>query len=314
MTITYVGNGAWGTGQGAPLSQPQHDGNVFDHETRIAALEAIPPGVGIDDITSSGNVVTFHLSNDTTIDIAFELPEFNPRGEWLNDTAYAYPDLVTVSNLGVFLVKEPHTTPAAPAEFDPNAIEENTDGDVPLYQLMLPQQDATALLRYRGAWASAQQYLAYDVITEPSYGTFVVKFDHISDSTFDPNAFGDTDEDLLYEQIAPPPFAAVDTVIGATREVSLDDVGRYLRFTNASGCAVTFPGDVEFVVNTEIHFEQAGAGSILFDADNTDIEIIPQRAGYDTATPYQGAVVTAKYIAADTWKLIGPHGDELGTA
>ena len=247
MTITYVGNGAWGTGQGAPLSQPQHDGNVFDHETRIAALEAIPAGVGVDDITSSGNVVTFHLSNATTIDIAFELPVLNPRGEWQNNTAYSYPDIVTVSGLGLFLVLESHTSPASPEVFDPDA----GDSD-PYYALLL----------------------------------------------------------ALPELSVP---AAIE-ITGTSYTLALDDASTYLRCTNAAGCDITFPTNavVAFPVGTEIHFRQANEGAVSFVA-TFGVTINPQRAGYQTMTPWEGAVITAKKISNNVWDLIGPYVSELST-
>jgi hypothetical protein len=247
MTITYVGNGAWGTGQGAPLSQPQHDGNVFDHETRIAALEAIPAGVGVDDITSSGNVVTFHLSNATTIDIAFDLPVLNPRGEWQNNTAYSYPDVVTVSGLGLFIVLESHTSPASPEVFDPNA----GDSD-PYYQLL-----------------------------------------------------------LALPELSVPPSVEVS---GTTYTLQLDDAGAYLRCTNASGCEITFLTNVvtAFPVGTEIHFRQANTGAVSF-APAVGVTLNPQREGFGTETPWQGATVTAKKISSNVWDLIGPYVSEIGT-
>lgn len=40
MTLTYRGNGAWGTGKGARLTAAEFDGNTYEFDTRLDALEA----------------------------------------------------------------------------------------------------------------------------------------------------------------------------------------------------------------------------------------------------------------------------------
>jgi hypothetical protein len=309
MPLTYVSDGAWGTGQGAPLNAPQHDTNIFTLAEGIAALDTALDGViSVENITSSGNIVTFHLSDDTTIDIAFDLPSWVFRGVWTNSTAYQVGDIVTVADLGTFLVLYPHTSPALPAIFDPNAVEELTAGDELLYGMLVPEQDLTGFVEWFGQWSPSTAFAVHDIFTEPTYGLFITLVAHTTAASFDPDAVDDEDNPL-YAKMAGPPFAPVEEIADTDYEVTRADTGKYLRFTEDStaGVEITFADDLD--VNTEIHVEQAGDGPLFF--TETTTTILPQRDGFDTTTPYKGAVITAKYVAAGIVKLIGPHGDEL---
>lgn len=309
MPITYVTPDPPFNGQDAPLTALQHDTNIKTLADGIAALETALDGViSVENITSSGNIVTFHLSDDTTIDIAFDLPSFNYRAAWTNSTAYVVGDIVTVSGSGVYLVLIPHTTPASPEEFDPE-LTEGTDED-PVYGLLLPEPDLVRIMKWRGTFPAEQTISQYDVFISPIYGTFIANSTHVSAAEFDPDAVDD-DENPLYTKIAPPAFAPSETVTvptDGTYTVTRADVGKYLIFD--ADCIVVF-SDEEFDDYTEVHFERAtGCDSLTFE-ETTDITILPQRDGYDTAAPFVGAVITAKFRGEGTWKLIGPHGDEL---
>lgn len=103
-------------------------------------------------------------------------------------------------------------------------------------------------------------------------------------------------------QAAPAP----GTVSGATLTLGFAHVGRYLRVTNVSGCAVTIPphASVAFTVGTEIHFRQSSAGPISWVAGG-GVATIHKRADRAAATDANGAVVTLKNIATDEWDLFG---------
>lgn len=143
MTITYRNDGAWGSGKGSRLTSTEVDNNFYDLASRLDVLEDLPVGVFIEDVTFTGGSITFHLSDDTTRG-PFPLPValFNPVGPWLNDTLYNYLDLITVPQQGLFVVLVPHTTPAV-GDFDPDATEDGTDGDEPLYRIVVPLDDFT---------------------------------------------------------------------------------------------------------------------------------------------------------------------------
>jgi hypothetical protein len=309
MPITYVSDGAWGTGQGAPLNANQHDTNIFTLAEGIAALDTALDGViSVEDITSSGNIVTFHLSDDTTIDIAFDLPSWVFRGVWTNNTAYQVGDIVTVAGLGTFLVLWPHTSPDVPAIFDANAVEELTAGDEFLYGMLVPEQDLTGFVQWYGVWAASSALASHDIFTDPTYGLFIALSAHTTAATFDPDAV-DGEDNPLYAKLAGPPFAPVEEIADTDYEVTRADTGKYLRFTDDSsaGVEITFADDLD--VSTEVHIEQAGDGPLTF--TETTTTIIPQRDGFDTTTPYKGAVITAKFVDTGIVKLIGPHGDEI---
>lgn len=309
MAIIYVSTGAWGAGQGAPLTAAQHDGNIYNLDSRVVLLEALDLGKTIEDITSSGNIVTFHMSDDSRIDIAFELPDFRYRGVWTNSTAYAVNDIVTVSGSGVYRVKIAHTS-AATGSFNPESTDESTSGDGSdaIYELWLPEPDLVRMMKWLGAFTGTYAYKQYDVFSSSIYGLFIVNSDHTSATTFDPDAL-DSASARLYTQIAPPPFLPVDTISGTAHTITRADAGKYLRCTNTSGCTIVFEDD-DFDVGTEIKFEQASVGTVIFTGD-TNVLVIPQRADYDHTTAYEGAVVTAKYLSTGAWKLIGEPGPIL---
>lgn len=76
MAITYRTDGDWGTGKGSNLTAAEVDENFYDHEERIAALEATggTDGVGISNITQSGTQLTVHLTDASTLG-PFTLPQ-----------------------------------------------------------------------------------------------------------------------------------------------------------------------------------------------------------------------------------------------
>lgn len=67
MTLTYRTSGAWGSGKGSNLTAAEIDGNTYDLDQRVAALETDPPEPNqISNITQSGNTITIHLEDGTT--------------------------------------------------------------------------------------------------------------------------------------------------------------------------------------------------------------------------------------------------------
>jgi hypothetical protein len=119
--LTYRGNGAWGTGTGAPLTQPQFDGNTYEFHTRILALETNPPVANsIVGFTLNGTAMSFTLTDSTNTG-EFELPvlTFRWMGEWTAAAMYAALDAVTVVGQGVFLTLVDHV---AAGSFDAAAL------------------------------------------------------------------------------------------------------------------------------------------------------------------------------------------------
>ncbi|MBZ9705393.1 hypothetical protein LB543_01445 [Mesorhizobium sp. ESP7-2] len=77
--LTYVGNGAWGSGKGAPLDVSEFDGNIWELVQRIAAIIAdIPAPLNISNITVIGTQMTIYLENATVFG-PFTLPQADFR-------------------------------------------------------------------------------------------------------------------------------------------------------------------------------------------------------------------------------------------
>lgn len=123
MTIVYRSE------KGSPLTADEVDGNFEDLDGRVTTLETEGPlGIASIDSSEDGGSLTVTLTDDSTQG-PFPLPvaTFRPAGEWTNSTPYAYLDIVSVRSQGTFLVLANHTTPDAPAEFDPAASDSDQD-------------------------------------------------------------------------------------------------------------------------------------------------------------------------------------------
>lgn len=140
MTIVYVTTGAWGAGTGTPNSAAQVDGNFYDLDQRVVALNSdLAEGKRIDFVTYTSSSMTFHYTDGTTQVIPLPVATFQYRGSWTNSTPYVPGDLFTAGN-GFYQVLEPHTTPDYPAAFDPDATDGSTAQN-PLYALWMPIRD-----------------------------------------------------------------------------------------------------------------------------------------------------------------------------
>jgi hypothetical protein len=141
MTIVYVTTGAWGAGTGTPNSAAQVDGNFYDVDQRIVDLNAdLAEGKRIDTVTYTPNSMTFHFTDGTSQVIPLPVAVITYVGQWTNSTPYTIGQMVSVRALGMYQVLVPHTTPPAPASFDPNATDGSTDNN-PLYSFWMPLYD-----------------------------------------------------------------------------------------------------------------------------------------------------------------------------
>lgn len=140
MPIIFVTTGPWGTGTGAPNSAAQVDGNFYDVDQRIVGLDAeLAVGKRIDTVTYSSNSMTFHFTDGSSQIIPLPVMTMQYVGPWMNSAPYGPGNLITAEN-GFYQVLQSHTTPAAPAPFDPSATDGSTDNN-PLYQLWMPLND-----------------------------------------------------------------------------------------------------------------------------------------------------------------------------
>lgn len=75
MTIIYREDGAWGSGKGSNLTAAELDGNFYDLDGRVDALESYGViGVGISNIVQDGTQLTVYLTDSSTVG-PFTLPQ-----------------------------------------------------------------------------------------------------------------------------------------------------------------------------------------------------------------------------------------------
>jgi len=132
--LVYRTDGPWGAGKGSNLTPAQADGNFYNLDQRVEAVETNPPAaISIADISVVGTQMTITLSNGTPLG-PFTLPTLTWKwqGVWQPDPrAYAVNDVV-VFDSGVYLVRVPH---GAAATFDPARL---IDGVQVYQQLIAP--------------------------------------------------------------------------------------------------------------------------------------------------------------------------------
>jgi hypothetical protein len=111
MTLVFRTNGPWGAGKGSALTKAEYDGNVWDHEQRLASVESsIPDLNNIDTVTIVGNVLTFTFDDASTRQVTIPAFNFDHRGEWAASTAYFVNDLFTVGGAALYQVLVAHTS------------------------------------------------------------------------------------------------------------------------------------------------------------------------------------------------------------
>jgi hypothetical protein len=119
-------------------------------------------------------------------------------------------------------------------------------------------------------------------------------------------SFSDASEFTVTVPTATTPVPVpLDTATGTTFTPAIGSANRYIRCTNAAGCAITIPpnSSVAFPLATEIHFRQANAGALTF-AGGSGVTInVPD--GFESATDTLGATITLKQVATNAWDLFG---------
>ena len=112
MDITFRLPGPWGPGKGTNLQAAEVDNNFWEIAEHILDVENNPaPPNGIQSITVSGTQMTITLTDGTVMG-PYTLPVlvFRWRGEWQPVTPYVELDVFKVTDVGIFMVRCPHTS------------------------------------------------------------------------------------------------------------------------------------------------------------------------------------------------------------
>jgi hypothetical protein len=112
-------------------------------------------------------------------------------------------------------------------------------------------------------------------------------------------ARGDADTSVATTAFVMSAVAPIVTETGTTRTLSASDAGKWIRCTNASGCAITV-NDSVFTAEDEVYIENAAAGVVSF-VEGSGVTI--NRDTYTLATQYD--VGGLKFISAATATLFG---------
>lgn len=133
--------GAGGAGTGGNLTPLQFDENMWELLTRVQVLENNPPvAVSVAGFTVIGSQFQVNMSDATTRG-PYDLPiaTFRDVGEWTNNLPLFVLDFFDVPHSGFYRTLIAHTTPVAPAVFDPAAVDEDSGSPTfgqPLYTLV----------------------------------------------------------------------------------------------------------------------------------------------------------------------------------
>lgn len=165
----------------------------------------------------------------------------------------------------------------------------------------------TAMPTWRDEWASGTSYAVFDWFWESTTSAvYAVLVAHEAATSFDAGEI--IGGESIYQKIIdlPNAFATPATITSTTYTLLIADVGTFNACTNASGCVVTIPLDseTEFELGSEFHFcQDSSTGAISFDyATGLDLKYPTDR---NPVTDIEGAVVTIKKTAVDTWRLFG---------
>jgi hypothetical protein len=269
MALIYRTAGPWGAGKGANLVAGEVDGNFYDVDQRVVVLEDTMPEAanGIAFFSVTGNQFYVHMT-DGTVQGPFVLPQvaWNFRGDWLPSTDYNANDVVT-ANGSVYLILVGHVSAE---EFDAGA----NDGAGHDYYGRLLTNPGNVL----PAGGDVGQYLTKNDTVDYAVG---------------------------WETPVVFPSQKLLEAPNATYTLTLANIASYVRCINAAGCTITIPNSstLNFPLSTEISFRQCTAGGIELVAGSS--VVLNAISGLSAKTARNGAVITAKKIAANTWDVFG---------
>ena len=160
-------------------------------------------------------------------------------------------------------------------------------------------------INWRGAWLPNVDYVVGDMI-QASSTVYQVQINHISATTFDPNATDGSGHNL-YKTAFRITAIGTRTVTTATFTPDITFANSYIRCTNATGCVVTIPPDsaVTWANDDEMHFRDCTSSGGMVDFVQGSGVTINGIEGRLLSTASHGAVVGMKHVGVSTWDLWG---------
>lgn len=298
MAILFVTTdlAKWGVGTGILMDPEEIDNNFWELVERVFDLEN--PGSdeinGIDHFEVSGDQFYVHLT-DLTVLGPYDFPVFSTsfRGEWAPLTVYTKYNRF-IANGQIYEVLLAHTSAAT---FDAGA--NNGLGDdyyglwLELPELQLPPGGGDGYVLAKVSESDFDiQWVNKGLPIGGDAGDVLIK------------TSGEDYDTEWRSGLAPE----VDTISTTTFDPVLADANKFFLCTNPAGCVVRMPthAAVPYPISTELHFVQESVGGVALIDDSSDQEVtLNGIEGYDTATEISGAVITAKQVAINRWRVWG---------
>lgn len=336
MTVIYRTSGPWGAGKGSNLVPAEVDGNFYDHETRVTALETNPPeAIGIAYFETNGSQFYVHMTDSTVLG-PYALPavSLNFRGAWQPFTSYANHDVIS-ANGATYMVLLPHSSASV---FDPGA---NDGAGHDYYGLLLenpanvmPPGGTTgqALIKvtdtdFETGWADmtgvppggdASQVLAKNTASDgdtywadpASLLGGALALDDLSDVGISSLAEGDelrygAPHGTLLWFNQPPENRQLLIINGASWQPIKGNEGAFVIFNSSSSVTVTIPaqGTADLALGCDIHLHQNGTGPVTITAE-TGVSILVH-ADFSATLLGQYATASLKKTDFNVWRLFG---------
>ena len=160
----------------------------------------------------------------------------------------------------------------------------------------------TAQWNGRSNWLPGTSYAVNDLVVAQS-SLYLVKVAHTSQTTFDPGY--QIGGQYVYQfLIGPLGETQTATISTSTYTLQGTDNLKFYRCTATGGITVTIPtaASVAIPLDSEISFRQGDTQMVFTPASGVTINT---PTGFDSRTSYNGAVVTIKLVAVNSWDIFG---------
>lgn len=151
----------WGAGIGRDFNADEIDRNFWELLSTVNDIIANPGApVSIASITGSGNQLTFHMSDGSTIGPIFmPVLQFHWRDVWTPTTLYETLDVFRVVGMGLYMVLQDHISLA---NFDPNLTISSEPAYLTLFEFApVPNSNADIGFYYPGLLSDISSDVSY---------------------------------------------------------------------------------------------------------------------------------------------------------